>query len=111
MTDAETALWWRLRHGQLNGHRFRRQVPIGPFIADFACLAARLVVEVDGGQHIDDADRDERRTAWLEERGYRVLRFWNTDVLTNIEAVLETTLRALPAAPPPRPSPSGGEGE
>lgn len=111
MTDAETALWWRLRHRQLNGHRFRRQVPIGPYIADFACLAARLVVEVDGGQHIDDADRDERRTAWLEERGYRVLRFWNTDVLTNIEAVLETMLRALPAAPPPRPSPSGGEGE
>ena len=110
MTDAETALWWRLRHRQLNGHRFRQQVPIGPYIADFACLAARLVVEVDGGQHIDDADRDERRTAWLEERGYRVLRFWNTDVLTNIEAVLETMLRALPAAPPPRPSPARGEG-
>ena len=110
MTDAETKLWWRLRGRQLGGHRFRRQVPIGPYIVDFACLAASLVIEVDGGQHFDEADRDERRTAWLEERGYRVIRFLNPDVLTNIDGVLETVLRALPATPPPRPSPSGGEG-
>ncbi len=111
MTEAEKKLWRRLRQRELNGHRFRRQVPIGPFIVDFACLAARVVVEVDGGQHLDDARRDERRTAWLEERGYRVVRFWNPDVLTNTEGVLEGILSALSSTPPPRPSPSGGEGD
>jgi len=111
MTDAETKLWWRRRGRQIGGHRFRRQVPIGPYIVDFACLAAKLVIEVDGGQHFDEAERDERRTAWLEERGFRVLRFWNPDVLTNIDGVLDAVLLALHATPPPRPSPSGGEGE
>jgi very-short-patch-repair endonuclease len=111
MTEAETKLWWRLRQRQLNGHRFKQQVPIGPYIVDFACLAAKLVIEVDGGQHVDSVDHDERRTAWLEERGYRVLRFWNPEVLASTDEVLEAVLRALPATPPPRPSPSGGEGE
>jgi very-short-patch-repair endonuclease len=111
MTEAETKLRWRLRQRQLNGHRFRRQVPIGPYIVDFACLSAKLVIEVEGGQHFDSVDHDERRTAWLEERGYRVLRFWHPDVLANTDEVLEAVLRALPATPPPRPSPSGGEGQ
>ena len=101
MTEAERRLWSRLRNRQLNGHRFRRQVPIGPYIVDFACLAARFVVEVDGGQHFEDVAYDERRTAWLEERGYRVYRFWNGDVLARTDDVLEVIARALAGAPPP----------
>jgi very-short-patch-repair endonuclease len=101
MTEAEKKLWWRLRRQQLNGHRFRRQVPIGPYIADFACLAAKLIVEVDGGQHFDDEPYDRRRTAWLEERGYRVLRFGNIDVLTQTGDVVEAIWIALTGAPPP----------
>lgn len=88
MTDAERRLWSKLRRKQINGHRFRRQVPIGPYIVDFACLASRLLIEVDGGQHGVDVERDIRRTAWLESQNFRVLRFWNSDVLGNIEGVL-----------------------
>jgi very-short-patch-repair endonuclease len=95
MTDAERKLWSRLRRKQMNGHRFRRQVPIGPFIVDFACLASRLIIEVDGGQHGVDVERDARRTAWLEAQNFRVLRFWNNDVLGNIEGVLLMIERAL----------------
>ena len=93
MTDAEKALWMRLRNRQLDGLRFKRQEPIGPYFADFACPAARLVVEVDGGQHsgsVRDAVRDRR----LQELGFAVLRVWNNDVLTNIEGVLETIAAA-----------------
>ena len=98
MTDAEQALWRRLRRRQA-GCRFRRQVPIGPFIADFACIERRLVIELDGGQH--QASRtDPRRDAWLRRRGYRVLRFWNTDVLQNMEGVLAVVLSQLAAGPP-----------
>ena len=74
--------------GRSPGARFRRQVPIGPYIVDFACFQQRLVVEIDGGQHLGDA-RDETRDAWLEEHGFRVLRFWNHEVLKNPEGVLE----------------------
>src|SRR5215472_4254340 len=95
MTEAERALWWRVRHRQLNGHRFRRQAPIGAYVVDFACLEARIVIELDGGQHFDDSVRDERRTAWLEERGYRVLRFWNNEVLSQTGDVLDLIIRAL----------------
>ena len=87
MTDAERRLWRELRCGSL-GARFRRQVPIGPYIVDFACFQRRLVIEIDGGQHHGDA-RDEARDAWLEEQGYRVLRFWNHEVLKNAEGVLQ----------------------
>jgi very-short-patch-repair endonuclease len=110
-TDAERRLWRHLRQRQLDGHRFRRQVPIGPYVADFVCLERRLIVEVDGGQHAVEADRDEVRTAWLEGQRFSVLRFWNNDVLGETEGVLEAIKRELErAAPPPRPSPARGEG-
>ena len=108
-TDAETHLWSRLRRKQLDGFRFRRQVPLGPYVADFACLDARLVVEVDGGQHAERA-ADTARTAWLESQGYRVLRFWNNDVLGNADGVVETIRSALAKYPPPQPSPARREG-
>jgi very-short-patch-repair endonuclease len=81
-TDAEIRLWSRLRGKQLAGFRFRRQHPLGPYVVDFFCAEAKLIVEVDGGQHADDG---EARTRWLEARGYRVIRFWNNDVLANTE--------------------------
>jgi very-short-patch-repair endonuclease len=99
-TDAEAKLWSRLRYKQLDGFRFRRQAPIGPYIVDFFCPTAKLIVEVDGGQHADKRDYDERRTEWLEERGYRVLRFWNNDVLENIEGVLAEIQRMVKDSPP-----------
>jgi very-short-patch-repair endonuclease len=98
-TAAERRLWSRLRNRQLDGHKFRRQVPLGLYIADFACLSERLVVEVDGGQHAWRATTDAARTAALEARGYRVLRVWNNDVLGNLEGVLQTIRRHLPPAP------------
>jgi very-short-patch-repair endonuclease len=84
MTDAERRLWSVLRSRRLQGYKFRRQRPIGPFIADFACIEHRLVVEADGGQHLE-GEYDARRTAWLEARGWRVLRFWNNEILANTE--------------------------
>jgi len=86
MTDAERRLWRYLRRHFLGVH-FRRQVPIGPYIVDFACLGRKLVIEIDGGQHMGSAE-DEIRDRWLRERGYRVLRFWNHDVLKNSEGIL-----------------------
>lgn len=107
MTDAERKLWYHLRGGRLGGFRFRRQHPIPPYVLDFYCYAAKLVVELDGGQHIEEADA--ARTRALEARGLRVIRFWNNDVLSNTEAVLEAILSALQARPlTPTPLPSGG---
>jgi len=80
-TDAEQRLWNRLRQRQLAGARFRRQQPIGPYVVDFVCQELRLVIEVDGGQHVENAAADDERTHWLEREGYRVVRFWNHDVL------------------------------
>lgn len=91
MTDAEKCLWRAMR-GTTLGVRFRRQAPIGPFIVDFVCLEKKLVVEVDGGQHADSA-LDRNRDAWLEREGFRVLRFWNHEVLGQLNAVLETIMR------------------
>ena len=94
MTDAERRLWSALRGRRLQGYKFRRQHPLGPFVLDFACIEHRLVIEADGGQHAD-SESDERRTAWLEARGWRVIRFWNNEILTNPEGVQDAILRAL----------------
>ncbi len=94
MTDAERRLWWLLRSRQMENHKFRRQHPVGRFFLDFACVACRLAVEADGGEHAGSA-HDDRRTAWLKAEGWRVLRFWNNDILQNGEGVVETILRAL----------------
>jgi very-short-patch-repair endonuclease len=111
MTDAERVLWYRIRHKQIDGHRFRRQVPIGPYIVDFACLDVRLIVEIDGGQHGDAVVDDGARDAWLAARGYRVFRLWNNDVIGNIDGVLEHLRDALHAETPhPNPPPQGGRG-
>ena len=99
-TDAERRLWRHLRSRRLLGLRFRRQHPIGPYFADFACLELRLVIELDGGQHADPRglERDRVRTAALEERGYEVIRFWDNDVLRDTQAVLATIARQALAA-------------
>ncbi|MGB8274680.1 MAG: endonuclease domain-containing protein [Alphaproteobacteria bacterium] len=89
-TEAEKLLWSRLRNRALNGAKFRRQAPIGPFVVDFVCLDSRVVVEVDGGHHSATQAKDARRAAWLESEGYRVFRFWNHEVLGNVEGVLQT---------------------
>ncbi len=98
-TDAETALWYKLRSRSLNGYKFVRQEPIGPYIVDLICRERRLIVEVDGGQHANSA-RDAVRDKWLVDHNYRVLRFWNNDVLENMAGVLETIATALAEAPP-----------
>jgi very-short-patch-repair endonuclease len=94
-TEAERRLWLKLRDRRLDGAKFRRQVPVGPYIADFACHAAKLIVELDGGQHAENAEADALRTGWLERQGFRVLRFWNNDVMANIDGVLERISAAL----------------
>jgi len=98
MTDAERALWQRIRRRQVEGRKFRRQFPLGNYIVDFICLEAGLVIEVDGGQHLERA-YDVRRTAWLEAQGFKVIRFWNNEVLKEMNAVLEAIRMEL--APPP----------
>jgi primosomal protein N' (replication factor Y) len=93
-TDAERRLWALLRDRQIGGCKFRRQHPVGPFFADFAAVERRLIVEADGGQHAD-SHADARRTAWLESQGWRVIRFWNNEILTNPEGVARAVLEAL----------------
>ncbi len=99
LTDAETILWSRLKGRGLQGWRFRRQHPIGPFIADFACARARLIIEVDGATHStqDERDADARRTAYLESCSWYVLRIRNADVYENLNGVLNTILMHLPS--------------
>jgi very-short-patch-repair endonuclease len=114
MTDAERRLWHWLRAHRLAGQKFKRQVPIGSYIVDFACLSRKLIVEVDGGQHSESV-RDKTRDAWLKTQGFEVLRFWNNDVLKNTEGVLELIFIALKEQPSPGalcapPSPRRGEG-
>jgi len=115
MTDAERALWFELRDRRLGGHKFRSQWSIWPHIADFCCLEAKLIVEVDGGQH--GPEKDVARTAALKKRGFRIIRFWNHDVLENMEGVLEVLLETLGGErkkeqdPHPAPLPQAGEGD
>ena len=94
MTEAERRLWSRLRQEQL-GVKFRRQHPLGTFVLDFVCLDAKLVVEVDGSQHIDQQAYDDRRSAWLARQGYSVLRFWANQVLSETDAVVVRIIQSL----------------
>lgn len=98
-TLAEQRLWSHLRDRQLGGRKFRRQRPIGPFVVDFVCLERRLIVEVDGGQHSPSVDAE--RSRFLKQRGYRVVRFWNNEVLENTEGVLYSIGEALDSGPSP----------
>jgi very-short-patch-repair endonuclease len=116
MTDAERKLWFALRDRRFADFKFRRQVPVGPFVADFVCYSSRLIIELDGGQHAESMS-DRRRDAWLVANNFRVLRFWNNDVMRNQEGVLSSILEALhERAPHPargsrgHPSPARGEG-
>jgi very-short-patch-repair endonuclease len=109
-TDAERALF-RLRDRRLKGLKFRRQAPVGDYIVDFCCEASRLIIELDGGQHATRSAQDERRSSDLTARGYLVLRFWNHEVLWNMDGVLgeiAPTLKPIPPHPNPL---SGGERE
>jgi primosomal protein N' (replication factor Y) len=108
-TDAERALWRMLRQNQL-GWRFRRQFPIPPYVVDFVCLEAHLIIEADGGQHALPGDHD-RRDAFLASKGWRILRFWNNDILQNLEGVFQRITEALGPSPHPNPPPQAGEGE
>ena len=105
MTPAECKLWHYLRRKNIEGLRFRRQYPLGPCIVDFVCLPARLIVEVDGGQHSWMERQDAKRTARLESQGFRVFRFWNNEISESLEHVIESIqleLRRTPPLPPSR---------
>lgn len=111
MTDAERKLWLSVRDRRLDGYKFRRQSTIGPYVVDFLCIEANLIVELDGGKHSEDADAP--RTYYLEEQGYTVLRFWNNDVIENFEGVLQVlkeTLACLKERPSSNLLPLAGEG-
>ncbi|MDP8994488.1 MAG: DUF559 domain-containing protein [Pseudomonadota bacterium] len=95
MTDAERRLWSRLRGSQLDGRKFVKQFPIGEAVADFACRSAKLVVELDGGQHVGAAKADADRTRMIEDHGYTVIRYWNSDVMGNLDGVLESIAKHL----------------
>jgi very-short-patch-repair endonuclease len=117
MTEAEKKLWRYLRGRQLDSRQFRKQVEIDDYVVDFCCLKARLVIEVDGGQHNARAAQDEARTRYLNAQGYRVIRFWNNEVLQNIDGVLQEIVRALQlprlrdvSHPHPNPPPIRGRG-
>ena len=108
-TEAEHRLWQLLRAHRFAGYKFRRQVPIDFYIADFICFAQRLIVELDGGQHAASAS-DAQRDAYLSSQGFRIIRIWNNDLFTNEEGVAELILSALRTPPLPNPSPARGEG-
>lgn len=112
-TEAEKLLWSRLKGSRLGGLKFTRQLPIAGYFGDFACRSARLVVELDGSQHVEAADYDTARTNALNAAGYRVLRFWNNDLTANMAGVLETILNAAGdagRAPTPQPPPASERG-
>jgi len=108
LTDAEHELWRHIRNRQLFGCRFRRQAPIGKYIVDFVCFEKKLIIELDGGQHAQDQDDDHRRSEWLQSRGFKVIRFWNHDVLRQVEIVKEVIGRSLKTTHPDLP-PQGGK--
>ena len=98
-TEAEKKLWSRLRRHQMKGLQFRRQYSIGPFFADFVCVETKLIIEVDGSQHADQTVRDDSRSEFLRDAGYTVLRFWNYEVIGEIDQVVQRIADALGAAP------------
>jgi very-short-patch-repair endonuclease len=110
MTEAEKRVWQILRSHRMTGHKFRRQVPIGRYIADFVCHDVRLIVEVDGGQHDRSSPLEAERSEFLQNEGYRILRLWNNEILENLEGVHHTIADALAESPPPNPPPIWGEG-
>jgi very-short-patch-repair endonuclease len=93
-TEAEARVWWYLRASRFQGFKFRRQQPLGDYIVDFVCFERRLIIEVDGSQHLESIARDDARTAWLRSQGFKVLRFWNDDVLRD-EAAMHEIARIL----------------
>jgi very-short-patch-repair endonuclease len=110
MTEAEMRVWQILRSHQMMGYKFRRQVPIGRYIADFVCHEARLIVEIDGGQHDRAAPREAERSGFLQNQGYRILRFWNDEVLANLDGVHETIAGELSRITPAQTLPHHGGG-
>jgi very-short-patch-repair endonuclease len=109
-TDAERMLWKYLRAHRMAGYKFRRQVVIEPYIVDFVCMEARLIVEADGGQHLEQVEDDLKRSVLLESLGYKIVRFWNHEILCDIHVVLERIHSYLIEAPSPQPSPGGRGG-
>ena len=110
MTEAERRIWQILRSRRMSGNKFRRQVPIGLYIADFVCHEARLIVEIDGGQHDRSPQGEATRSRFLESEGYRILRFWNSEILANLDGVHAMICHALGCVTPTQPSPIKGEG-
>jgi very-short-patch-repair endonuclease len=108
MTEAERRIWQILCSRKMKGHKFRRQVPIGCYIADFVCHEARLIVEIDGGQHDRSSCREAERAEFLQNEGYRILRFWNDEILANLDGVHYTIADTLAASPAPNSPPSRG---
>ena len=108
-TEAEKLLWSRLRARQLDGLKFRRQQPIGNHVVDFVCLEKGVIVEVDGSQHAVEKAKDEKRDKWFEDEGFKVLRFWDNEVLTNIDGVLEVIRENCLDHPPLTPPRKGGQ--
>jgi very-short-patch-repair endonuclease len=111
-TDAEARLWYHLRAPRFMGLKFRRQKPVGRYIVDFVCWERRLIIELDGGQHAEQTSYDRQRDAWLRSEGYTVLRFWNHEVMQEMEGILEQIRCAVSSGPSPlAPPPQVGEGK
>lgn len=101
LTDAEKKLWANIRKRQINGLKFRRQQPIGNYIVDFVCYEKKIIIKIDGGQHIENENFDLKRSKWLEGQGFEVLRFWNNEVLENTQEVLDFICKETVESPPP----------
>ena len=110
-TDTEQLLWKHLRAHRMAGYKFKRQVVIEPYIVDFVCLEARLIIEADGGQHMEQVENDLKRSVFLESLGYTVIRFWNHEILSDTQNVLERIHSYLIETPSPQPSPEGRGGQ